>query len=196
MFRTAALLFALCLPTAGIAGPGFDGVGEGGRAPGLGHHEPVSPEKMEKLRMHEGEILEKVQHLDPEAYERLMRLRERDEGMYWAQLGRMARMLHRASEDPESAERKEEMRDLGRRLRRLRKDYPELDKGEQKERRAEMIDVAGQLMDLKQAERRARIEEMRGKIAHMEAEIDEREQRRDELVEGFVDQMLSEPVDL
>lgn len=74
--------------------------------------------------------------------------------------------------------------------------FDALPASEQKVRRKELERLAGELMDLKQAERRDRLEELRARLTELEAEIDQREKDRARIVEEYVDQLVRGEVDL
>lgn len=157
---------------------------------------PASPELVAEILAKEQQILEAVRAVDPGVYDRLMRLRDIDRGAYIPALMKAARTVERARLDPEGAERQRQIHERETQLQGLAEGFGALSGAEQKARRAELERIVGELMDLKQAERRAKLEDLRGRLEELEAEIEERERERARIVEEYVDQLVQERVDL
>ncbi len=133
---------------------------------------------------------------DPRKHAHMARLEVRDPQAFALGLLRVAKTVQRLQADPEAAERCQAMGEETKRLEALAAGFGELSGADQKRRRAEMEASARRLMDLKQAERRSRVDELRAKIAELEGEIGAREKEADKLVDAFVEQLLTSPVDL
>jgi cysteinyl-tRNA synthetase len=169
------------------------------RPPGgwRGHEPPATPmESFEAVLSHRDELMALLAENDPQQHERMLRLEERDPQAFAFGLMRVAKSAERMRNDPAAAERYRAMQDETTRLKALASDYQELSGADQKRRREELEGIAAKIMALKQAERRARVDELREKIAELEADINDREKQADQLVEQFVDQLLTERVGL
>jgi len=145
---------------------------------------------------HRDELMAHLERFDPRQYARMERLEQADPQAFALGLLRIAKMVERLEGDPEAAERFRRIREASQQLESLARGFHDLSKAEQKRRRGEMEATARRLMELKQAERRARVEELRARITELEADIDARERDADKLVEAYVDQLLDAPVDL
>jgi signal transduction histidine kinase len=145
---------------------------------------------------HRDELMTLLERHDPRQHARMVRLEHTDPQAFALGLLRVAKMLERLRDDPEAAERFRQIREETERLETLARDFGQLSAADQKRRRAEMEAGARRLMELKQAERRARVEELRARIAELEADIEAREKDADKLVDTYVDQLLQAPVDL
>jgi Tfp pilus assembly protein FimV len=133
---------------------------------------------------------------DPRKHARMERLETTDPQAFALGLLRVAKTFQRLQADPEAASRFQAMHEETERLEVLAAGFADLSGADQKRRRAELEASARRLMELKQAERRARVEELRSKIAELEADIEAREKEADQLVDAFVEQLLQSPVDL
>ncbi|MEQ1508036.1 MAG: hypothetical protein ABMB14_37755 [Myxococcota bacterium] len=142
------------------------------------------------LMAREQELLDATRRTDPGYYEKLLRLRDTDRPAYLTALYKVAKLVDRAKTDPVFAERLRSIREHEDRLRTLAKGFSALSPADQRTRRAELEAVANELMDLKQAERRARLDELRARLADLEQEIDAREQDRKRIVDEYVDQLV------
>ena len=90
----------------------------------------------------------------------------------------------------------QEMRKLERNLRGLVERYADEDDKARKETEKEMRTLVTSLFELRQEERRAQLEAMEARIVELRDEIEEREQDRKRIIDGFVDQQLRGEVDL
>jgi hypothetical protein len=149
-----------------------------------------------QLMSREDELMTVIHNHDPQEHARMLRLREVDRGAYAAALFRVARVLERAAEDPAAAARWQAIREREEELRRLGRSYLALPADRRPELRARMEALAGELLELKQTERRARLEELRGRLDALNREIEAREAAREQLVREYVEQLLQERVDL
>lgn len=145
---------------------------------------------------HRDELMEVLAKHDPRRHAHMERLEHTDPQAFALGLLRLAKTVQRLQADPEAAERWKAMQQETQTLETLARGYDELSNADQKRRRGEMEAAARRLMELKQAERRARVEEMRAKIQELEADIEKREKDADKVVDRFVDQLLEAPVDL
>jgi len=148
------------------------------------------PSEDEEAPLDEAELLEAVKQLDPLQYERLLRLKLRDSVGFQAALRRTERRAARAARDPEALARSTESRGLIQELLGLRDRYRVVSGDERVAIRAQMVGKALTLMELKQAERRARLSEMQAKLDKVQAEVDQREANKDRLVDEYVDALL------
>lgn len=148
----------------------------------------VAPEK-------ETELLEQVEALDPAQHQRLLALRDTDRASYLAALYQASRISDRARRDPAYAERIRQIAERDRELRTMAAGFAALPAAEQAAARARMVALAGELLDLKQAERRLRVEELRARLEALEREIAERDRRRDAMVEEYVNRLTVHGVD-
>lgn len=150
-----------------------------------------------ELLAREEELLARVRAVNPERHADLLRLKARDESAYAFALARVARMVDRAA-DGEAAH--PELAAIRARFAELERAYPDglagLPKKEQQQVRRTVTELAEQIFEIKQTERRRRLEEARAKLAELEAEISRRDAERDALIEAFVDQALRGRVDL
>lgn len=198
MFKVLPLFIALSVPAH--AGPGgIDNVGDRGPRPHFGDgpgQRELPPHVRDQVLANEAEILQGVASNEPDRLEQLKRLRERDFEAYIARLAHIGKRLERARNDPAAAERMREIQAASDQLHQLAVGFGELDGRAQKERRAEMSVLALQIFEMKQAERAARVDDMRAKIEHLQAEVDERAQRQDEIVKEYVERLIDPPVDL
>ncbi|MEZ4238383.1 MAG: hypothetical protein R3F59_19975 [Myxococcota bacterium] len=154
--------------------------------------DPVAAE----LLAREPALLQAVRDYDPAEYARILRLKEIDRAAYVAALFRVARAVDRARNDPDAAARRLAMRDKEQAIRQLARGWAALPPAEQATRRAALEAQTRELLAMKQAERRARLDELRARLEALEADIQQRDARADALVQEYVDQLLAEKVDL
>lgn len=138
----------------------------------------------------EDELLDVVERTDPIQYARLTRLRDLDRAAYVAALFRVARTVERARDDPDSVERWRVIREREEQVRALAVGFAALSAEDQGARRAQMTALARELLELKQVERRVRLEELRARLEQLEQEISAREAARSRIVDEYVDRML------
>lgn len=155
---------------------------------------PVQPlpdgEIVSGLLAHEGELLQAVETNDPQHYQRLMVLRESDRGSYLAALYKVSKLVERARSDPAFAERLQQIQVREDQLRAMAAGFAARSAAEQGVLRAQMVALASELMDLKQAERRSRLEELRSRLDALQREIEQREKDRDAIVGEYVDRLV------
>jgi hypothetical protein len=153
--------------------------------------DPPAPDESLASWSHEKEehLLAIVKERAPERYTELTAMRTSDPVGYVIALHEVARMARAGGvdgADPRIAE-------LQSQLDTMIAEYPSLSTGDQKKKRAEMVPLAGQLFDLRQEQRKARLAEMKDRIAHLETEIADHETRRDELIAKWLDKRLVAP---
>lgn len=166
-------------------------------APALAQEaDPEAPTAADTLREREAQLLDAVRAFDPERHAELLRLKETDRRAYVAAMLRIARFVDRAApglRDPAVAT------ELAK-LDALRDRYPggfdALSPPERKRVTAEVTTVAERLFDLRQAERRARIEALRTDLDALVADVARRDGEREALVRRFVEAFLAGRPDL
>jgi len=157
---------------------------------------PDRADQLQEVLAHRDELMQLLAEHDPDKHRRMERLERTDPTAFALGLVRLARQVERLRNDPDALQRFQELQAEERRVRALADGYHELSGADQKRRRAELEAAAERIMVLKQAERRAAVEELRAKIEELEADIDAREKSKGQLVDAFVDQLLMERVDL
>lgn len=130
-------------------------------------------------------FLERVQAASPERYAHLVELRASDPEAYAHALRRMRR-LTRVAGDGVPDEAIARALTLHERLEELGEGYDTLPAREQAARDTEMHALAAELFDLRQAYRRQKVEDLEARLADLRAEIEERERRRDEVIDRFL----------
>lgn len=156
-------------------------------APGGGARNAMSQEEVSEL---ETEILDAVRAEAPDRYSELAALKKSDPDAYWRAMKRLGKVYRRHANDPETLQRQIRIRDLDLQLREKAKGFEALSASEQKARRAEMETTAGELFELKQAHRKTQLEHLQERISTLEAEIGDREARKDEIIDDFVDMLI------
>ena len=124
-----------------------------------------------------------------------MLAKEDDERGYWRQMLQVARMVERFHGDPVYAKRNLEMRELQRKIKELGRAYNKDSEGHEAAY-GEMETLTAQLFELKQIERRERLEELQIKIKELEDDIDDREKNKKDKIEEYLDSMIHVQVDL
>ncbi len=150
----------------------------------------------------EEKLLSVVEERAPDRYQELVALREQDPVAYVMALHEVARMARegaaggpggggpgqegggRPPESPRVAE-------IQTRIDVLMTDFGTQSAGEQKKRRTEIEALAGEMFDLRQVQRRAHLADVKAKVASLEADIADRDARRDELIGKWVERRLS-----
>lgn len=191
-------MIAMLLACAAFAQSGFSGVGGPDQAPGFGEvgEESVDPEVAAEVLRREKELLQLVRETDPRLHQRLVRLSKTNRRAYVLAMVRVARTVQRARTDPEYRRRLQAMRALSSRLEDLAVDHRAAPVRKQPAIEQEMKKVASDLMDLRQADRRERLEQMKARLQELQDEIDRRESRRQAIIDAYVRRMLERPEDL
>jgi len=187
-FTFLALLFAV----PALAGPP-------GLAPSADRGErrgPPSPELIDKVKDNEVDILMVVKENDPGRYEQLMDTKRTDERAYWRQMVHVARMVDRVKSDPEYPQRNMDMHLLQKQIKEKARAYDDLSAADQKTAYAEMEVLTAELFEMKQADRRQRIEELQRKLKDLEADIEQREENKEDKIKEYLDTMVRGRVDL
>ena len=160
--------------------------GPGGPMHRFRHAEPLSDEQKQ-------ELLEALQQYMPQRYERLMELRERRPRAYevvlrghWAWYQRWQGL----PEDVRHAYITMEMeRSCARQLARQIRDCEEADRREQL--MTELARSVAQHFDAAQQYQAYRLEQFRRRLAQVEAEIEDRSARRDEIIDEQIEALLA-----
>lgn len=174
--RLVLIVAALCLPSLSFADDGEPTVA----APDV---TLLEPEQEEELMRH-------LEEYAPERFEKAKTLRESDPAAYRSMLAKVATHLEKA--DPERLAMRQKLREAKLRLGELTEAYGELAKAEQKARRAEVETLCEEIFELRQEQRRLQLEKLNHKLADLSAEIEERDRRKQELIEEFVGELLGE----
>ncbi|MCB9676983.1 MAG: hypothetical protein H6737_17840 [Alphaproteobacteria bacterium] len=138
----------------------------------------------------EARLLQEVASRDPERAEQLARLKTRDPARYYEVLGRVARGLDREARDPEARARHERIQGIRHEIKALAIEYQAAPDGEKKKLRKEMEKLAGDIFDLRQEERRARLDDLRERLKEAEAEVAEQDANRDAVIAEHLDALL------
>lgn len=175
-------LFALALAFAPVGALAQDEVPEG-----------TTPSAFETLRAMEDDLLDAVRTRNPDAYAQLQRLKQVDRRAYWRMLGEIARRHQARRPNPEE-------KVLLDRLEALRARYPQgvadLSAAEQRVVRKDLTEIATRLFDVRQSERRARLDSLREALTELEQDVAERDATRDARIKAFVERAMLGPVDL
>ncbi len=157
---------------------------------------PAPPERMAEIQEREAELLHWLQQNDQHAYQRLTRLRDVDQRAYMMHLMRVARMMDRSEHDPELVERHRRIRTLEGEIEAIVREIRLTGNPGSKEARASVEALVEELFEERQAERRAALAAAEAKIESLRQEIELREQDRKKVIHEYVEQVLTEPVDL
>lgn len=169
------------------------------------HAEPVAssaaPERsvedpLEEILSREASILALVLANAPDQHAELLALKRTDRLGYVRELVRLGRALSNSRQDPEAVARWFAIRGKMQQLDRMARTFRGLPEEERAAHRAAIVEIASGLMELKQADRRARVAEIRARLETLQAEIEAREAQREEIIEEYVGQLLSESVEL
>ena len=158
--------------------------------PGM-EHAPPPAELMEHIIDNEDAILDRIKQRRPELYEELLKKKKTDPKGYVRSLVRFVRMGKQRHRDPQLETRHHELRTLHQELGQLAEGFESLPTDEQEERRAEMRAMAKKLFDLKQSDRRAGLEDLKRRLEVLEAEISDRENTQDQIIERHVERLLN-----
>ena len=132
-------------------------------------------------------------HLEEHAndrYRKALELRDQDPEAYQAMLAKVAR--HMESSDPERFAQKQRLKEAKGELHGLVEAYPTLDGGAQREQREVIAVLCDEIFELRQAQRRYQLEAMSEKLQNLTSEIDERDRRKQEILDEFVAELLGE----
>lgn len=188
------LFLMLFATTSALAGP--PGLAPRAEPPPRGPRPPMEamlPPPPRLSAAEEAEVLALLEAQDPARLAELRALQATDEPRYAAEIARAARMIERLRGDPAQAKRALEMRDLHRELRERAKGLAALDEKAAQAERTALEALAGQLFELKQADRRERLQELRARIEELEAEIDQREADRTQIIDAVLRDLAEGP---
>ena len=159
-------------------------------------HGPVDHDTWLEDQAHEDELLAMVEGHNPTAHQNLLHLRANRPEAYRMELTKIARLVKAAESDPALLERTSRMKELRDELAGQVQGFHELNPGDQKARRATMKPLVEELFELRQEERQVKLEELQEKIAELEQEIDQRNRDRGDIVDEFIEQMVTERIEL
>jgi hypothetical protein len=168
--------------------------------PGAGHppppmadeHRPLSPAIAEELRAQEDELLSWIAARKPEAADELIQLKHRSPELYLRKLHHIQKMKVMELENPEGAALKKDLHLKTADLHELTRAYHETDSDSQKNQiENELYELSSEIFELKQRDRSMRIDMMKKKIDEVKKEIKERESDKEEIVNDFVNKLLS-----
>jgi hypothetical protein len=151
-----------------------------------------------KGRRHKGNgdtqgIMEKVRKQYPERFERLMLLRAEDPEAFRHALRRIRERMG-ASIDHEPAgsqEEKEAMRELHAKFKTALEAIIEANAHERSELELNLVELAGEIFDEKQANREERLETMRSRLSKLEQKITKQTEQRETLIDQFIEERRS-----
>ncbi|MEW6279526.1 MAG: hypothetical protein AB1758_12935 [Candidatus Eremiobacterota bacterium] len=181
-------------PPGGHAGPGMPGhpplhmAGPPGRPPGP----PPVPPEVEK------EFLEFLQSQDPDRAAELSELRKSRPEVYRHALAshveRYMFLKQMKEEDPEGYQLGLEELKLDGRVRKLARAYTQTqDKEQRAALRKQAEEAVARLFDIRQQNRRRHVERMEKELARLKSQVDERQKKRQAIVERRVEEVLSDP---
>lgn len=175
-----AIIFGLSvLPTLALASPDK-------------HHR--RGDEMGKHQRRGAELMEKVRERYPEKYEKLMQLRQDDPGAFRHAM----RSLHHQmmfgddAKNPEMKQRKEHIRELMGEFKETLDEYRDASEKKQDAIREDLESLVAEIFDAKQEFRRDRLKRVQEKLQDLKVEISERDERRDELIEEFIQKKTSQ----
>ena len=150
--------------------------------------------RLAELQAREAQILAEVKEAAPQEHAALLALKTEDPRAYWQTLRRMDAVGRTGDTDAYGDVLR--MRQLEDQLAALAEGYDALPKAEQTKRRAQCETLATELFALRQEARRRKVAHLEERLAVLRAEIDEREAKKETLIDAFVDQLLVGPADL
>jgi hypothetical protein len=192
------LALGLMLSTSAFARPPGPPGGPGGEGP------PLSPAMLEEMAERETEMLEKICSKEgrEQICEDMTQMRQDDWDLYLKKLIHMKRMHeargggfgpggHRPPPPPMlDDETRKHLESLVGELHELARGYADVSVKEQASRKQEMLAIGLEVFEIKQTERKARLEHMRERLAEMEAEIQKREGDHDALIEEHINVLI------
>ena len=129
----------------------------------------------------------------PEKFEHLLKMRSENPEEFRHQMGRMMRRMHHKKDmSPEMKEHHERMKVLSDEFAELLYAFKDASEKEQNKLRGDLQDLAAEMFDMKQEGRRARLDHAKQRIVKLETEIQEREEKRDELIEEWLEQKIGD----
>ena len=173
--KTITLAALLALPALAMARPP--------------HAKGPHPDRAERAQ-HDAEMLEKIKQMHPEKYEHLIQLQQDDPEAFRHAMHKVRRYMRGARGKDMSPEEVEAMVTLREDFRDALEEYRNASKGKQKALYAELTGLAEEIFDAKQKHRRARLKKIREHVTELEAEIEERDATREELIKEFLDKKI------
>lgn len=163
--------------------------------PGLAvEPETLDESVLEHLRTREEDLLNRVRSFDPNRYDQLLSLKDRDPRAYAMALLRVARMVDRAPA-PQSPELREQLRQLEE-IKQGMGVVADLNAKQLKEARAKIQAIAERIFTIRQAQRREQIARLREALSDLEEDVKRRDREHDQLIERFVDEVVHGRADL
>jgi len=141
------------------------------------------------------QLLERVKERWPEKYEHLMGLRQTDPDLFHQHMQKLHHHMMKAEQYPEMTDQVEEMHDLQKQFYAEVKAFKEAKGKEREAIRKELMRMAGEIFEARQALRLLRLERAKERIEELEKDIEDRVDNRTELIEEFVDEATGEKLD-
>ena len=173
--KTITITALLVLPALAMANPP--------------HTKGPHPNRAERAQ-HDAEMLEMIKERHPEKYEHLMQLQQDDPEAFRNAMHKVRRYMKGAKGKGLSPEEREAMMTLHEDFKDALQEYRSAPKSKQKELYTELTELAEEIFDAKQKHRKARLKKIREHVTELEAEIEERDASRDELIKEFLDQKI------
>lgn len=162
----------LTLPATSLAAPD-------GHGPPPGHHGPPAAEV--------AQLMEKVKERYPEKWEYLQKLQADNPKKFHDSLRKLRRHMMGQS-SPEADARMLKIKELNVRFKKAVEVYKGAEDKDKDKLRKDLLSIASEMFNAKQEARKRRLEAAKKKITALETEIKNREAKRSELLEEFVDE--------
>lgn len=145
--------------------------------------------QLQRAEDYQDELLARIEQHDPRIHRELVALRDADYDAFLRRLLMVFKQI-RTQKQKVEAQFRPQIEDIRRRA------QQDMTAAERKALKADALAVSEALFDARQADRRARITELRDALERLEGEVEERNKERKDLVKAFADQLLLEKVDL
>ena len=165
MRKTLTAVFLLALPTLAMAQPP--------------HGDGPPPDR--------DELIEQIKEKYPEKWQHLKRLKSENPRKFHAAMMKLRRHMMMGEGDPKIMERMKENKALHARFKKAVMAYKSASDKDKNTLHKELLEMASELFDAKQAHRKRRLERAKQQITKLEEEIDERQSKRGEVIKAFVD---------
>ena len=136
----------------------------------------------------EEELLEAVKTYAPQRYEKLISLKDTDPDAYEDALEVVSQKL--LERKMAQSEHKAQQEVLKARFMELAVQHADASKRQQEALRVEMEALANQYFEVQMEAKRLRLEAIQAKVERMEAQLERREERRDEIINRYIDAAL------
>lgn len=137
-------------------------------------------------------ILDQVKEKYPEKWEYLMKLRRENPGKFHHSVRQLRRKMMRGLDDPEVRKRMKEMKALQKSFKAQVEAYEAATGKAQDKVRKTLIELASKMFDARQAHRKRRLESAKKHMVELEDEIEERDKKRKELIDRFVEEATTD----